>query len=237
MNTNIFQTHSGIKIEASSIGQENQPLIVVDNFIADPQLLVEYAAQNTTLNQTKDYYPGVRTNMPDAYLNLIEASLGETIYKTFKLNPNDICGAEAFFSIVETPPEKLHPLQRIPHFDGSNPNDIAFLHYLCDERFGGTSFYRHKSTGHEYVNKARYEPYLKTLSNEIESEGLPEPPRYMNGNTELFERFKSIPAVFNRLLIYRGTSLHSGDIASNYEFDTNPLTGRLTATSFLYSAN
>jgi hypothetical protein len=39
--------------------------------------------------------------------------------------------------------------------------------------------------------------------------------------------------VFNRLLIYRGASLRSGNIGPGFAFDANPRTGRLTLNLFL----
>lgn len=226
--------HQDIHISVGTIGKEQQPIILIDNFIANPELWVDYAAQREEGRTQKGLYPGLRANTPRGYMDLMQASLGEIITKTFHIGRQDIAEVESFFSIVTTPPEKLHPLQRIPHFDGANPKDIAFLHYFCDGSFGGTSFYRHKSTGHEYVDQQRLGNYIKTLENELNVVGLPQPAQYMNGDTPLFERVASIEAKFNRLIIYRGTSLHSGDIGGDYLFDSNSRTGRLTATSFFY---
>jgi hypothetical protein len=58
------------------------------------------------------------------------------------------------------------------------------------------------------------------------------PKGYINGSTDQFEEIASFDAIFNRLVMYRGTSLHSGRIGSDYNFDPSPATGRLTITSF-----
>lgn len=227
--------HPDIQVRVGVMGEERQPIILVENFIDRPERLVEFAATGENLQQMEGLYPGLRARSPRAYMELMRASLGELICKTFNIHPHNVADVESFFSIVATPPENLQPLQCIPHIDGSNPNDIAFLHYLCDEKYGGTSFYRHRRTGHEYVDQRRFRPYIETLEQEIAAHGLL-PAQYMNGDNTLFERVNSIAAKFNRLIIYRGTSLHSGDIASDYAFDPDPRTGRLTVTSFLYSA-
>jgi hypothetical protein len=226
--------HADINVRVAAIGREQQPIILVENFLADPEQLVDYAVAQESARRVKGMYPGLRVDTPRAYMALIQASLGEIIYHTFQMGPQDVAEVESYLSIVTTPPEQLHPFQRIPHFDGTNPKDIAFLHYLCDERHGGTSFYRHRSSGNEYVNQARYERYIKTLNAEVLASGLTEPAQYMNGDTPLFERIASVAASFNRLIIYRGTSLHSGDISGDYGFDASSRTGRLTITSFLY---
>jgi len=54
----------------------------------------------------------------------------------------------------------------------------------------------------------------------------------MCGSNNEFEEIMSFEAKFNRLIMYRGTSLHSGIIRPEYNFDPNPQTGRLTITSF-----
>jgi hypothetical protein len=230
----IFAIHQDIRISVGTIGDEQQPILLIDNFIANPEQLVEYAAQREQHRTINGLYPGLRTNTPAGYMDLVQAGLGEIIAKTFDVGRHDIAEVESFFSVVTTPPEKLHPLQRIPHFDGTSPKDIAFLHYLCDGSYGGTSFYRHKNTGYEYVNQQRRGNYIKTVDSELKVVGLPQPAQYMNGDTPLFERIASIEAKFNRLIIYRGTSLHSGDIGKDYLFDSSSRTGRLTITSFLY---
>ena len=235
MSDITLKTHKEISIRIGTIGSEQQPIMVVDNFVADAERLIAYLNESENLQVIKGLYPGLRADTPAVYMELMRAALGEIICNTFKIHPQNVAYLESFFSIVATPREMLKLQQRMPHIDGSNPNDIAFLHYLCDEKYGGTSFYKHRSTGHEFVNQARFGPYIKTLEAEIATQGLPEPPQYMNGDTDLFERFHSVKAKFNRLIIYRGTSLHSGDISNDYNFDLNPRSGRLTITSFLYS--
>ena len=95
----------------------------------------------------------------------------------------------------------------------------------------GTALYRHKPTGFEYVDEQRYTPYMESIEQRYPSESH-YPEGYINGSTDCFEEVASFDAVFNRLLMYRGTSLHSGKIGKDYNFDPSPATGRLTLTSF-----
>ncbi|WP_372340871.1 DUF6445 family protein [Paraglaciecola sp.] len=44
----------------------------------------------------------------------------------------------------------------------------------------------------------------------------------------------SVSAYVNRAVIYRYSSLHSGDISPDDSFDLNPLTERFTIASFLH---
>jgi len=232
--SNSSQVHPSLTYSVKSIGQDQQPLIIVENFLSDPHSLVQFASSHCQLTPSNDLYPGIRTHSPPQYLQLIRAQLGDLIASTFKLNHQNVKLAESYLSIVNTPAKNLHPLQRIPHIDGANPNDIAFLHFLCDEKYGGTSFYRHRATGYEFINDERLNNFTQSLEKEFETQGLPE--GYTHGTSQFFEKVETCAANFNRLLIYRGTSLHSGDIAENYNYDPNPKTGRLTVTSFLRSA-
>jgi hypothetical protein len=98
---------------------------------------------------------------------------------------------------------------------------------------GGTAFYRHRATGFEFVDAARKDTYYAHIERLLQSpESLQ--PTYINGDTELFERIASVPAVFNRMLVYRRNSLHSGSIERDFLPDPNPLTGRLSINCFMH---
>jgi hypothetical protein len=56
---------------------------------------------------------------------------------------------------------------------------------------------------------------------------------YISGNTALFEQIASEDGIFNRMLVYRRNSLHSGSIAKGFVPDPNPLTGRLSINCFI----
>jgi hypothetical protein len=56
---------------------------------------------------------------------------------------------------------------------------------------------------------------------------------YINGDTALFEQIARAEGVFNRMLVYRRNSLHSGSIDGAFMPDANPRTGRLSINSFI----
>ena len=74
--------------------------------------------------------------------------------------------------------------------------------------------------------------YTQNLQQQFD-DPLNQPNGYIHGSTENYEEIASYKAVYNRLLMYRGSSLHSGIINSDYNFDPSPETGRLTVTSFI----
>ncbi|HRH76695.1 MAG TPA: DUF6445 family protein, partial [Cellvibrionaceae bacterium] len=111
--------------------------------------------------------------------------------------------------------------------------DFACVHYLCDEKKGGTSIYRHKKTGIERITEDNVDYYNQAVNEEgalIQLEGS-----YMNGSNAYFEQIACVEAVFNRMVIYPANVLHSGNISKDFTFDSNPSRGRLTINSFLYS--
>lgn len=166
------------------------------------------------------------------YMQTIYGHLSKLIAEVFQLPQSRIQSVQSFFSIVALPGEKLDVRQRIPHFDIPLKTGIATIHFLCSNKFGGTSFYRHKRTGYEFIDKSRVEPYSDVLYKEIRNQGMPKPV-YINGDTAQYQRIASYGAEFNRILIYRSSSLHSGDIAPDYSLDPDPRAGRLSVTSFI----
>jgi hypothetical protein len=134
------------------------------------------------------------------------------------------------FSMVTTPPDKLRPIQRIPHFDGPDRGRIAFIHYLCEPFQGGTSFYRHRATGLSEITSERVEEYRGSVVRELEADKPVH--AYVIDHTRFFERLHGVEARFNRLIIYRGNALHSGDISARTVLSEDPRQGRLTINGF-----
>lgn len=229
-----LRLHDEFKVEILAVGAERQPVIVVDHFLSDAKLLVEYAATHSRFDGVSDaFYPGARAPIPPIYCFALRAFLGPLIGDTFGLAGRGVSRELAHFSIVTTPPQKLELVQRMPHFDNTNIKQLALLHYLCEPHHGGTSFYRHRRTGFEFVDETRRPAYADALAADLKALGPP-PARYLCGDDAMFERTRSIEARFNRLLIYRSINLHSADIGPAYVFDANPRSGRLTANTFFF---
>lgn len=212
------------------IGHEREPIVIIDGFSSDPAALVEHAAG---LSYTKlgPYYPGIRAPAVAGYLaermDLLQAVLANVFGAA---RGADL--TECNYSIVTTPPRALLPIQRLPHFDSTEPENIAVLHYLCGPEDGGTAFYRHRTTGFETVSTSRLEDYTEILQEEVRGRGLPQAD-YVRADTSLFEQTYKVDAAFNRLVIYRGWSLHSGAIPPDLTFSPDPRKGRLTVNTFL----
>jgi Family of unknown function (DUF6445) len=229
-----LRLHPQFKISIIRLGAEHEPVLVVDHFLDNPQVLADYAAAQGGFSGVSDaFYPGQRAPIPAIYCFALRAFLGGTIAKVFGLEHIAIRGELSHFSLVTTPPDRLQRVQRLPHFDNTDPKQLAVLHYLCPPEHGGTSFYRHRRTRFEFIDEARKRAYADALAADLQALGEP-PARYICGDDAMFERIQSFDAAFNRVLVYRSVNLHSADIGANFNFDANPKSGRLTANTFFY---
>src|SRR4051812_375008 len=202
-----MKLHSRVRLQALEIGADRAPLLVVDDFVEDPEALRALACR-MTYEPRGAYYPGVRATAPDEYCAVF-SGLKNAIAQHFSLTGRYLSFQARDFSLITTPPGQLALTQRVPHFDSLPRAGLACVHYLFHGAFGGTSFYRHRKTGFEFVDETRYPAYRESLLREelgpaLLGEG------YINGDTPLFERIAAQEGVFNRLIVYRQNSLHSG---------------------------
>jgi hypothetical protein len=227
-----FELGAQFRLDVVRIGTERSPVVVIENFLKDAEELCELAASSAVFRPVEGVvYPGHRAPLPARYEATFRRHLEQSVREIFGFGTQNIVRSQGDFSIVTVRPENLQVVQRVPHFDGTEQGMIAGVHYLCPASKGGTSFYRHRRTGYENITEARNGLYLRTLKEEARTMGLP-PVAYTNGETAQFQRIASFDAVFNRMLIYRGSILHSGNIAPDFDFDPDPRTGRLTANTF-----
>jgi hypothetical protein len=218
-------------IMVERIGNEQQPVIVIDDFVADPTRL-RAIAEAQAYRPMGRHYPGLRAEVAAddvaAFLDPIQPLIAETF--GFR---GEAAVISAGYSIVTTPPSALTPIQRLPHFDGLESERVALLHYLGNASQGGTAFYRHRSTEYETISADRHATYDAALHRDVARHGLPQP-AYITGDTPLFERIARFEARPNRALIYRGHLLHCADLPADLEFTPDPRRARLTVNTFLF---
>lgn len=219
------------RIRIDRIGREGQPLILVDDLLAEPELWRDVAARSR-YGRIGPHYPGLRAPVPPQAAAAIRDGLADLIGRIFGLDPAPPL-LETYFSIVTTPPAALAPIQRLPHFDGLEPSRIAILVYLSGSDLGGTAFYRQRATGFETVDAGRFPAFEAALKAGVAGQGLP-PPAYISGDTPLYERIARYEARPNRALVYRGHSLHCAAIPPGAALPEDPLRGRLSINAFLF---
>jgi hypothetical protein len=228
----LIQPHPGLRLQARRIGAEGAPLLVIDEAVADPDRLVRKAARGHFMPQGT-LFPGLRIRAPLSYEMFLEQLLRPLLAPHFGL-PAD--GRFAFpmchYSLVTLPPERLGFLQKVPHVDSVQDDGLATVHYLFRGEWGGTAFYRHRATGFERVDEARSSGYFDILTQEAERADATGP-GYINGDSPLFERVDSVDGVYNRMVVYRRNSLHSGNIDGDRVPPADVQAGRLSINSFI----
>jgi hypothetical protein len=218
-------------IRARLIGDERQPLAIIDHFAPNPEALRDAAAA-ARFGPAGHHYPGIRAPVPPSYLPSVQPALATVLREVFG-HRTRMRLLDAGFSLVTTPPEALTVEQRLPHVDAVEPGRIALVHYLAPgEDSDGTAFHRHRATGFEALDAIRAPVYLARLNDELRRDGPP-PTAYPYGDTPLFAEIDRVAPRFNRALVYRSASLHSGAIRPGAALSPDPLTGRLTITAFL----
>ena len=210
--------------------------LLIDDFLEDPQALVAAACeahyQPCPGWQEQKGYPGQRAAAPSAYSDQLGRLLEPLIKANFDV-PAELAlkTTPCAFSLTTVAPTALGPLQRIPHFDASSPHYMACLLYLCGPQHGGTGFYRHRGTGIQQVTAANKDVYAEASYAELERQ--PPPARYFDAGNEQFEFLGMVPARFNRLVLYRGSLLHTACIHPDLSISADPRQGRLTVNTFV----
>lgn len=218
------------QVRLETIGREGTPVLVLDDFVPDfADLLAE--AQAAAFLAMKGHFPGVRAPVAGATVQRFLDPIQALIVETFGLSGPPAL-IESLYSIVTTPPERLTPIQRLPHFDGFELGRIAMVHFLSGGEGGGTAFYRHRATGYETISAERHAGYDAALHRDVAAHGMPAP-AYIAGDTPIFERIARFEARPNRALIYRSRALHCADLPLDMTLSPDPRVGRLTVNTFL----
>lgn len=228
-----FAAHPDQRIRTLTIGREQAPLVVIDHLLADAEQLVELAATKKFVDDGT-HFPGIRAKAPLGYQQFVLEQLRKLSGPVFGLQPGVLTFTGCHFSLVTKPAETLYHLQCIPHIDSMLGHELAFIHYLFTRNHGGTAFYRHRHSGFEVITPERESEYFRRVAEEKTGRDKPER-RYIDASTALYEQVHAEAGVFNRMLVYRRNSLHSGSFVLPHAIDANPRTGRLSLNGFIAS--
>jgi len=220
--------------ELRRVGASESPVVVIDGFSENLPAIVDLAAAMAPFPRIAgNYYPGLRRVIDErneaafAYVTETLRMAAPFIGGAFDLDAFDLI--EASFSMITTSPAALSPAQRAPHFDSTDPDYIALLHYLSDTPGTGTAFYRQRATGIEVVDDANVASFVATAKRD----SAVRPAAYINGTDTQFEQIGAVKGLPDRLVLYRGNLLHSGIIPPDMPLSDNPRIGRLTANLFV----
>jgi hypothetical protein len=228
----VFEARPDPRVEVLTVGTANTPVLVLDGLLTGGPALVDHAAEVAVLAAVKagvNFYPGVRAPGPPPYVQALVRTLRPYMTKVFGAPAGGRAGVTCALSMAVTPASQATVVQRLPHIDTAEPNQLAILHYLCGPEHGGTAFYRHRETGLETVGPDQSKPYFAALRRQIES--VPVGPGYITGSDALFERIGAVEAAFDRIIVYPSRLLHAG-ILPETPVSLDPRAGRLTVNSF-----
>jgi hypothetical protein len=223
-----------ISVRLQHVGTERQPLMIVDNVLADPQALIDAARVARFYVPHHTNYPGINAPIPQSYYLTVITALRGPIEAAFGLPSSAYLCYFGFFALATIAAADARPIQKIPHRDSPEPNRLAMVHYLCRGDFRGTGFFRHRATGYESVDASRQLTYESTARREL-TEIPPAASRYADAQSSNYELIGQSEAVFNRLIIYRSHVLHTALLADGAG-SSDPAVGRLTANGFIESA-
>ena len=233
----MFAFNQNADVELARIGRCGIKVTVIDNVLRDPLRVASLGFAQSYTADSGNLYPGLRAAMPATFSSEFRDWLTPVLQQQGVLAADQaICSDASFFSFVSTASEDLLPIQCIPHFDSTDPNLFAAVIYLCDTRFGGTAFYRHRRTGYEEITQDNLQNYRLALNNDMRVHGAPQK-AYINGDTVLFETIFASELKFNSAIVYPGRALHAAKIASPFDPPQSKNDWRLTVTALLHAAN
>ncbi len=217
-------------VEFLSVGADQEPVVVIDNVLLNPDVMIEYAAQASFgLPPETSRYPGLVAPLPDSYRIQISELLRRPMTGTFGVHPSFRPANYGFFGLATTLPKDMLAAQTAPHIDSHRLNSFATVHYLSRNPFGGTAFFRHKATGYEVVTPIRSDGYRRKRRQELDEYK----DRPLADILDLYEEIAYVEATFNRLVFYRANLFHSARMENNSNLSDDPRKGRLTANMFL----
>lgn len=98
MTSYITPLHESFTARIDLIGLEKEPVIVIDNFLKDPEALVEYAVANRSgFARDTSFYPGLRMPCTIQYMETVFRHLSRLISEVFQLPQSRIEGIKSFF--------------------------------------------------------------------------------------------------------------------------------------------
>lgn len=212
--------------------------VVVDDFLRNPEQLVEFAVNNGSAFEPQAIgYPGVLYDVDRSAMDDIHRFIRSHMSRQFGFFKGDV-RTSTYLSMATRQPAELAPLQRLPHSDprtNLERNNYAALVYLFDDaELGGTGFYRwtqrnliERATAMEMEQAGSSAGFLKE-----HLEMYRQPARYMTGSNEVAELLLEVPARHNRLLFYSGDVPHSAHIPHPELLSTDFAQGRLTLNCF-----
>jgi hypothetical protein len=208
--------------------------LVIDDALLVPEQQLQYAATHRHEFRPVDFnaYPGVYLKAPSVLVRELCDLFQWRLRRHF--NARRSVDVHCRFSMVTLAPQVLRPIQRLCHRDDvrlparlSMPASVLYL--FRNPQLGGTRFFAPVRPAAE--TDALFED-ARRLTPDAFTQKYRMGYGYMRESNEYFHLLGNIPARWNRLIVYDGGMLHTGDIGAPELLSADPLTGRLTLNGF-----
>lgn len=207
---------------------------VIDDALLEPERLVAWAAEQGPAFRPVDFnaYPGTYLMLPTQLNDALQDFFVRHLRRLF--DARRLVQMHCRLAMVTLPPPALRPYQWLCHSDNfalppTQSIQASVLYLFNDDSLGGTSFYEPTQTPAEtmalFADSTRLSAEAFTRRYGIE-------PGYMHSSNAYFTCIGSVPARWNRMIVYDGSLLHSGDIVAPEQLSADPLKGRLTMNGF-----
>jgi len=226
----FFNPHPTLRTIALAPGRV---CLVVDDALAEPQRLVDFAATQALRPPAGYPYPGIVAPAPAALAQRVGDFFAQHVRTP--LGGRRTLDLTVRLSMVTTAPAALEPRQWQCHRDRV-ANDIdhllfaaSVLYLFHDPTLGGTSFYAPRrppaETDRMLADSQSLDAAAFTARHGVA-------PGYMTGSNDWFERIAQVPAAWNRMIFYDGGLFHSADVDAPERLTPDAHRGRLTLNSF-----
>lgn len=211
--------------------------LVVDDALAEPDRLLQYAVDNRAAFGAVDFsaYPGVYLDAPQSFGAALAEFFNLRVRRHF--DARRLVHMQCRLSMVTLAPAQLQPTQCLAHrdqltLDPGQSIQACILYLFRDAQLGGTGFYEIGRAAGELDALSRDAQHLPAAEF-FARYGLT--PGYLTDSNSWYTRIGGIEARWNRCIFFDGYALHSGDIRQPQRLSADPLTGRLTCNGFFTS--
>jgi len=104
-----FQLNPAAQVTLRHIGREGCPLLVIDDFLLDPEDLVDAAAAGPWSPADNANYPGPNADLPGVYVELMLAALSRSFTRAFQFPADTRFALRGFFGLTTRGLEDLGP--------------------------------------------------------------------------------------------------------------------------------
>jgi hypothetical protein len=222
-----------IKVQAAPLYGGGH-VFVIDNALADPDALVQFAARARPAFAKSAYaaQPGIELQLADS-INAKFDNFFRVHLRSF-YDARRTLGCNTRLTMTTDSPSALSPIQWLPHrydqgvADGESLVACA-LYLFRDTALGGLGFFEPQRTGRETMQL--YQDCAMLSGEEVIAK-YDLKRGYSTESNRYFKLVRIVPPKFNRLVFFDSAAFHAPQITSSTSLSSEPATARLMLNGF-----